>query len=347
MKILVTSVQVPFIRGGAELHAKNLTNALIERGHEAEIVTIPFNDSPLHVISDHIVASRMFSIDHMWAGKMDLCIGLKFPSYFMPHSNKVIWALHQHRAAYDLFDTEFSNIKNNSEGNRIKRIITQADKTYLAEAKRVYANSRNVSNRMQKYNGITSTPLYHPCPDMDQFYCDSYEDYILMPSRINITKRQKLAVEAMKYTKSNLKLYIVGGADNKIVENDLLDTIKAHKVEHKVRYLGHISQEEKFNLYANARAVMFIPLDEDYGYITLEAMAASKPVITATDSGGPLEFIDHDLSGYVSEANPREIAKRVDMLADQSLAETMGAKAKQKLTTMNISWDNVVKELTK
>ena len=40
-----------------------------------------------------------------------------------------------------------------------------------------------------------------------------------------------------------------------------------------------------------ALGVIFPPLDEDYGYVTLEAMLAAKPVITCTDSGGPLEFV--------------------------------------------------------
>ena len=49
----------------------------------------------------------------------------------------------------------------------------------------------------------------------------------------------------------------------------------------------YISDEEKLRLYANCLGVIYPPLDEDYGYITLEAMLAQKPVVTTRDAGGP------------------------------------------------------------
>lgn len=348
MKIAIATVQAPFVRGGAELHAENLKNALIRRGHKAEIVTIPFMDQPTEMIENHIVAARLFNLENSWAGRIDLCIGLKFPAYFIPHPNKVIWALHQHRAAYDLFGTEFSNLKNNETGLKIKRIVTNADNRYLREAKRIYANSYNVARRMKKYNGIEAKPLYHPCPDMEKFDPGDYGDYILMPSRINITKRQMLALEAMCLTKSDIRLYLVGKADNADEKDRLTAFLKERKLQNKVKCFDYVSQEEKFRLYANARAVLFIPLDEDYGYITLEAMASSKAVITAKDSGGPLEFVEDAKNGFVVEPDPKSVAEAIDELAgNREAAREFGAAAKRRITEMDITWDHVVKELTK
>jgi len=215
----------------------------------------------------------------------------------MKHSNKVIWTLHQFRAAYDLWKSDFTTMHFKSEGERIKRIIKNADDLYLNEAKRIYTISQNVTNRMSRFNEINSTPLYHPCPDMEKFYCCDYDNYVLMPSRINITKRQMLAVEALTHTKSDIMLYIVGKADNPIEFDKLYQYVVANKMEKRVKFFDFVSQEKKFELYANARAVLFIPYDEDYGYITLEGMSASKPVITTTESGGPLEFITHGRTG--------------------------------------------------
>lgn len=348
MRIAISTVQAPFITGGAEFLAKNLKTALIETGHEADIISIPFMDNPIDLIEDHIIASRLFDLTNSWAGKIDLCIGLKFPAYFIPHLNKVVWALHQHRAAYDLFDTEYSNLKNDYNGNRIRKIVLNSDNLYLKEAKRIYTISKNVSKRMSKYNGIISEPLYHPCPDMDRFYCNEYEDYILMPSRINITKRQMLAIEAMAFSKTNTKLYIMGKADTDYEKNRMLQLIKERKLSNKIKYFENVSQEEKFKLYANARAVLFIPMDEDYGYITLEAMAASKAVITTTDSGGPLEFIENDKNGIITDSTPTEIAKAFDEFAkSNTMCKNYGEQAKKHLIDMDITWDKVVKELTK
>jgi len=347
MKIVITTVQAPFIKGGAEFLADNLKNALILEGHEAEIVTMPFMDNPIDVIEDHMLMARLMKVEHIWAGHSDLCIGLKFPAYYIPHSNKVVWALHQHRAAYDLFDTEFSNIKNTAQGNAIRNKIINADNIYLKEAKRIYTIADNVSNRMEKYNQISAQTLYHPCPDMDRLGCAEYENYILMPSRINITKRQMLAIESMCKVKSDLKLYIVGGADNVEETDKMLNFIKEKKLSNRIKYFNYVSQEEKIKLYANARAVLFIPLDEDYGYISLEALASSKAVITAKDSGGPLEFVENNKNGLIVDSTPDEIARAIDTFVSETQAKEWGRNSLKRLKDMNITWKNVVKELTK
>lgn len=348
MKVAITTVQAPFISGGAELHASNLKKALINCGHEAEIVTIPFMDSPLSLIENYIVAARLMNLTHSWAGPIDLCIGLKFPAYLIPHPNKVIWALHQHRGAYDLFDTPFTNLRNEKEGRHIRSVIKNADTLYMQEAKRLYANSQNVANRLKEYNNLDSTPLYHPCPDMEQFTDGSYGNYILMPSRINITKRQLLAVEALQHTNSGIQLYIMGKADHPDEKNKLVQRVNELGLSSRVKFLEFVPQEEKFKLYANARAILFIPQDEDYGYITLEGMASSKAVITASDSGGPLEFVIDGDNGFVCDPSPLSVAQAIDTLGkDKNTAKIMGKKAKQRLKDMNISWEYVVKELTR
>ena len=66
MKIVITTVQIPFVQGGAELHARNLKNALIEVGHEVDIVTMPFMGHPIDVIEDYIVASRLMNVRDSW-----------------------------------------------------------------------------------------------------------------------------------------------------------------------------------------------------------------------------------------------------------------------------------------
>ena len=348
MKIIIGTVQVPFVVGGAEFLAKNLRTALCEAGHEAEVVTMPFIDSPLQRIEEHIVAARLMDQEWSWGGHADLFIGLKFPAYYMPHPNKVLWVLHQHRAAYDLYDTEYSNIKNDPLGRYVRQVIKRADNTYMQEAKRIYTIADNVTHRMEKYNHITAETLYHPCPEMENFYVDKYENYILMPSRINITKRQMLALEAMCKSESDSKLYFVGKAEASYEKQRMLDFVKKHNLHNRVRFFDYVSQEEKLRLYANARAVLFIPRDEDYGYITIEAMAAGKAVITAKDSGGPLEFVKDGVTGIITSPDVVGVARAIDTVsADKNLAVRYGENGKDCLQKMDISWEHVVKELTR
>lgn len=348
MRIAIATVQAPFVEGGAELLSKGLKEALEKVGNQVSIITMPFMDTPIELIEEHVVASRLLDISNSWAGKTDLCIGLKFPAYCMPHPNKVMWILHQHRAAYDLYNTEFSNIKDNAEGNRIRQIIKRTDSKCLNEAKRIYTISRNDSLRMKKFNKIDSIPLYHPCPCMEEFFANKYDNYVLMPSRINITKRQMLALEAMKYVKSDLKLYIVGKAENEFEQNRIEEYIDKNNLKNKVKLFGYVGQKEKIELYANARVVLFIPIDEDYGYITLEAMASSKPVITAIDSGGPLEFVLDGKTGSIVDPDAQSIARAIDFYGEnEKRAIDYGKTSKDHLDEMNISWDNVVRELTR
>jgi len=348
MKIVLAMTQALFIKGGAEYHVQNLKNALIKAGHDVDTVNIPMMDNPVELLEKQIVATRLLEIERTWAGMSDLCIGLKFPAYFLRHSNKVIWAMHQYQAAYDHWGASYNDMHLQPEGARIKDIIINADNLYLREAKRVYASSKHVANKMQKYNDINAQPLYHPCPDMDGFYDGGYDNYILMPSRINSQKRQRLAIDAMAYTKSDIKLVITGKADNEFEADNIRQYVRDKNLEKKVQCQLYDYKDEKTKLYANARAVLFIPMYDAYGYITLEAMSASKAIITCKDSGGPLEFVVNNKTGFVVDPNPVEIAMAIDELANSiSLARELGKTAKKHITNMDISWDNVVKELTR
>ena len=112
-----------------------------------------------------------------------------------------------------------------------------------------------------------------------------------------------------------------------------------------MRRVGRVSEEELLSGYANSLGVFFAPYDEDYGYVTLEAMLSGKPVITCTDSGGPLEFVDPE-TGFVVEPEPENVAAAVDaMYSDRQGAVDKGQAGLQKYHRMNISWDNVVSKL--
>ena len=111
-------------------------------------------------------------------------------------------------------------------------------------------------------------------------------------------------------------------------------------------WLGAVSEEEKRRQYASALGVVFPPVDEDYGYITLEAMLARRPVITCSDSGGPLEFVRDGVTGRVCEPTPEALAEALDDLwAARARARQMGERGRQLYDHLNISWANVVRRL--
>ncbi|MEW6418730.1 MAG: glycosyltransferase family 4 protein [Nitrospirota bacterium] len=345
MKIAIVNNFVPFIYGGAEFLADSLRNKLIEYGYKATVIKIPLKWYPPQKILEHMLACRLMRFENI-----DRLIALKFPVYYVKHPNKVLWLLHQFRQAYELWGTPYQDIPDTPEGLKIREAVIHADNTFLQEVKKIYTNSKTVSNRLKKFNDIDSEVLYPPLMNAGEYYCEEYSDYIFYPSRITRCKRQYLAVEAMRYIKSNIKLLIAGNPDSEEELKYVESTVRKNNLESKVKIMGRwISQAEKIKLFANALGCIYIPYDEDsYGYVSLEAYHSRKPVITCTDSGGTLEVVEDGVSGFVVPPEPEAIAETVDKLFySKALAAKMGQRGYEKLLSMKITWDNVIHRLTK
>ncbi len=342
MRVAIVTVQVPFVRGGAEMHAEGLCAALQQAGHVAEIVSIPFKWYPAPVIAQQILACRLLDLSESQGQPIDRVIGLKFPAYLVPHPNKVLWILHQHRSAYDLWKTPLDDLSHQIGGPEAREIIRTADTRLIPEARRVFANSRNVADSLRRYCGIDSEPLYHPPPLAEQFHTGPYGDYLLMPSRVNGLKRQDLVVEALLLTRHPVRVVFMGGADHPeylaAVQRRLQDLPAG-----RATWLGAVPNAEKVAMMSECLGVLVPPRDEDYGYVTLEAMLSSRAVITCTDSGGPLEFVQHGRNGLVSEPTPAALAAAMDALwEDRARARSMGAEGRALYTELGLSWEHVV-----
>lgn len=344
MRIAIATVQVPFVRGGAEALADGLKRACIEAGHEADIVTLPFWREPMKDLEGLMDSWERVRPANFWIAP-DRVIALKFPAYLMPFEAKTVWLLHQFREWYDLADAQ----RNKDEAFReLKARVLDADKRVLgaaARAGKLFTISENVSRRLKLDNGIEAPALYHPPPDHAEIYSEGYEPVIFAPSRLESLKRQGLLIEAMALTRSSTMAVIAGDGT---MREAYARRIEELGIGWKVRMLGAISREEMLAWYANCVGVFFGPQDEDYGYITLEAMLAAKPVLTCTDSGGPLEFVLDGETGYVRDPDPRMIADAIDHLAaDPGRARAMGEAGRASLNAKKITWANVIEKLVR
>jgi glycosyltransferase involved in cell wall biosynthesis len=346
VRIIIVTVQIPFVSGGAESHAQGLRSALVAEGHEADIVAIPFNPAVPERIPDQMLACRLFDLTEIHGAPVDRLIALKFPAYLIPHPHKVVWVLHQHRAAYDLWDYPFEDLSASPRGVMVREAIRRADRQ-LAEAKAVFANSKNIANRLGYFCGIHSVPLYHPPPNAESFYCArDTDEYFFFPSRMSATKRQSLVLEALALTKQKVKVHFAGLPDSPDYGKRLKLLATKLGVESRVEWLGFLTEEEKREAYARAIAVIFPPVDEDYGYITLEAMLSSKAVITCDDSGGPLEFVAHGKTGLVTAPTASALAEALDQLwEERSLTAKYGRAGRDSYEQMGLSWPEVVRQL--
>lgn len=340
-RIVVCATQVPFFDGGAEAHTRGLVEQLRRRGHRAEQVTLPFKWYPPREILAHAAAWRLLDLSESGGEPIDLVVASRFPSYFVRHPCKVTWLIHQYRPAYELCGTDFSEFTHDDRDVGLRATLMRLDREMLLECRQVFANSRNVADRLERFNGLTAPPLYHPPPLAGRLAAGPYGDYVLSVGQLLTIKRVDLAVRAMQAVRAPVRLVVAGeGRERAALERLAAELGVADRVE----FRGQVAEDTLLALYAGALAVVFPPYDEDYGYVTLEALLASRPVITTSDAGGVLEFVEDGVSGLVRDPRPELLAAAIDGLAaDRGRAAALGAAGHARASA--ISWDHVIDTL--
>lgn len=332
-------MQVPFLSGGAEAHAEGLRQALAARGHAADIVTHPFRFFPPSEVERAMRVWEGEDFTHLNLYEPDRVICLKFPTYAVQHPSKVLWLLHQHRSAYELFDESRAT----AEERDLRAKVKAFDDRHIGAIARRFANSRRVAERLRAFNALDAKPLYHPPPMAAEHYAGDAQPYILVPSRVEHAKRQELVLRAAQELRGPAAILFAGEGGQIGPMRELAVRLG---VADRVRFLGSVSREELLALYAHATAICFPPLDEDLGYVTMEAMLSAKPVITCSDSGGPLELVVDGETGYVVAPEPTELARAIDrLLAEPGRAAAMGRAGRALYSKRVPTWNEVVDTL--
>jgi len=339
--ILVCEAQVPLVQGGAESHVRQLVAHLEARGYQVGLVSIPFKWYPKEEILAHAAAWRLIDLSESNGVPIDLVIATKFPSYFVRHPNKTAWLIHQYRAAYELCGTEYSDFAHVDLDVGLRRKLIGLDTEMLGECRRLYANARNTANRVAKYNGLRAEPLYHPPRLADRMVPGPFGGYILSVGRLETVKRIDLGIRAIAAARGALRLIVAGTG----TQDDALRRLATDLgVADRVDFAGAVEDEALIGLYAGALGVLYAPFDEDFGYVTLESFLAHKPVITARDSGGTLEFVEDGVNGCVCEPQTDAMADAFSRLAnDVRLAQSMGDAGYDRARL--VTWDGVIEKL--
>lgn len=339
--VLVCETQVPFVRGGAELLVQQLVGELRQRGFETERVSVPFKWYPKDELLPHAAAWGLLDLSESNGRPVDLLVATKFPTYLARHPRKVCWLVHQHRAAYELASTPYSDFAHDELDVALRDRLMAIDERALGECAARYTISRTVTARLARYNGLDSTPLYHPPLLARHLSPGLYGDYVLSVARLEQNKRVDLAVRSVAHWPEPLRLVVVGdGSQRALVER----AAEEAGVRARVSFLGAIGDEALPALYREALAVMYVPYDEDYGLVTLEAFLAAKPVITASDSGGTLEFVDDGITGLVVPPEPDALGGAVAALhTARARAASLGDAGRTLAGA--ITWDHVIERL--
>ena len=344
--ILVLGVKVPFTVGGQDVLVKSLVRELSARGHRVDTVELPFAVNPKEGLLNQIAQWRALDLSHFGGYDVDLVIATKFPSYFVKHPKKSLWLVHQHRAMYDLYGGRYSDFSDDPRDEVLREMLFDADQKALAECAYVSGISKNVVERLDKYNTVDGEVLYPPLSLAGQYRTGGQEDYILSVGRICSIKRVDLMIKALPIVHNFIKLKVVGSPDEPGVMDYLKNEIDKHHLWDRVEFMGRVSDEDLLDLYANALAVYYAPHDEDYGYVTLEALASGKPVIAGTDSGGVLEFIKDRENGLVVEPTTDAIGHAVNELVEnKEFAKELGDNGLRYIEQSGVTaggWDAVI-----
>jgi glycosyltransferase involved in cell wall biosynthesis len=339
MRIAVCAPHVPFVRGGAEIVSERLVDELRKRDHAAELVTIPFKWYPGERVLTQAFLWRLVDLEEADGAPIDLVVATKFPSYVVRHSNKVVWLLHQFRQAYELDRTELGQFDESPEDRALRRAVHRLDKLALGEARKLFATSGNVAERLRRSTGLEAEVLPHP-PQELPYRCDEYGDFILSVGRIDRAKRVDLLIDALGADPS-LRCVVAGEGP----ERDRLEQLARERgLDGRATFAGRVSEQELADLYARCLAVYYAPVDEDFGMVPYEAFLAKKPVVTTTDAGGPLEVVGDRETGLVCEPTATAVAEACAWLRDHP-DETRkwgqaGLRAAERLT-----WDAAINRL--
>jgi len=339
MRIAVCAPQVPFVRGGAEIFSERLVEELRKREHEVELVSVPFKWYPGERVLTQAFLWRLLDLEEADGAPVDLVIATKFPSYVVRHPNKIVWLLHQFRQAYELDGTDLGQFDESPEGRALRRAVHRLDKLALGEARKLFATSGNVAERLRRSTGLEAQVLPHP-PQELPYRFDEYGDFILSVGRIDRAKRVDLLIDALD-ADTSLRCVVAGEGPER---GRLEQLARERGLDGRAKFAGRVSEQELADLYARCLAVYYAPVDEDFGMVPYEAFLAKKPVVTTTDAGGPLEVVGDRETGLVCEPTATAVAEACAWLRDHP-DETRkwgqaGLRAAERLT-----WDAAIDRL--
>lgn len=195
------------------------------------------------------------------------------------------------------------------------------------------ALSNTVRNRENYFPSDARVTVIHPPTNLTP-HGSTEMNYFFASGRFDGPKRMDLIVSAYLTTTTLIPLKIAGTGPT-------LDACKKlAQGDHRIEFLGYVSDEALKRLYSQALAILFAPADEDYGLITVEAFMAGRPVITTTDSGGPCELVLNGINGWITAPNVSAIAHAIDAAAsDKPLCRALGERGRD--TAKAITWQRI------
>ena len=342
MRVAVVTSSPPMAEGGHMVIARELTRALREAGHDASILVTPQNRFGRQASA--YLATWLTDVTASEGRPIDQVISLRYPSYAVRHPRHVCWLNHTMREYYDLWPRFSATLS--PQGllkERVRRAAIHATDKYLLtrNVKTLFVQSRTIQQRLSMWPTLRSTVLYPPAPQR-VYRAEAYGPAFLFVSRLDRLKRADLAIRALASADgAGVELVVAGDGEERAALERLASELG---VARRVTFTGRLTEDQLIDRLATCRAVVFPPLQEDYGFVTVEAFASRRAVVTCVDSGGPAELVEDGVSGFVCQPTPESMALAMRRLADDpSRSERMGMAAFAAGT--RLTWPDTVLKL--
>lgn len=148
------------------------------------------------------------------------------------------------------------------------------------------------------------------------------------------------AVPIIRKKIPNLHIYIAGSGTE---EEELKKLVKELNIEENVKFLGFISDDEKYSYYKSADVCVFPSIYEPFGIVLLEAMACGKPVVASNVGGIPFVVVDGKTGLVFESGNVNDLAEKVViLLKNKKLREKMGDAGKER--AKEFTWDKIAEQ---
>ena len=323
--------------------ARALVEALRAAGHDADLVTTPQNRFGRQGAA--YLANWLTDVGVDGLGRpVDQVISFRFPSYAVRHDRHTCWLNHTMREYYDLWPRLVGGLGRKGRFKEgVRRSLIQAADRYLLtrNVTKLFTQSETIRKRLAVLKGVNAEVLYPP-PPQRAYRCDAYDDFLFAVSRLTPLKRFDLLVRALAEPEAGgVRCVIAGEGED---EARLRTLIRELGLDSRVQLIGRVDGAQLVEQLARCRAVCFAPFDEDYGFVTVEAFAAAKPVVTCSDSGGPTEIVRHGENGFVAAPEPKALASAIAcVMRDASAAERMGSAGAAFARTL--TWERTVPRL--
>ncbi|MFM0248798.1 glycosyltransferase [Paraburkholderia sediminicola] len=367
---IIAPSHVPFAIGGAERLWTNLCSAINETaGLQADIIKIPARESDFWELVD-----SYYQFHHLDVSHFDQVITGKNPTWMVQHDNHVVYMLHPFRGLYDTYHlfhlpervdsahAQVSAIAHACEqgvgttelfamleqlraeknidpsdlalpGPFLRAVLHRFDANAMRGVKRFAAISETVAGRREYFHGASDVAVAYPPSDLPT-RVGAPNQYFFTYSRLDAPKRIDLIVSAFRQVSTDFELRIGG------VGGELARLRELAGGDRRIKFLGRLSEEELASQLSSAYAVPFVPYEEDYGLVAIEALGSGKPLITCTDSGGPTEFVVEGRNGFVADPNVDSLRHAMERCLHAPDYTTLSNAALA--SVKNISWRRVV-----